>query len=256
MRPIKRNATLVFIAAAASLAVTVFIWRVKAQTVIDSGYDQFSTPSNAVSQETLSLPAGALTDEAGSPSNAFDGQVTFEGGAAVTGYSGDTVIERTQNVTVPGSTPLQVIGVNLASVGTIPITFQDGTSANYSVGVAQSTSTQSTGTMNFASNNTFTNTLNVNVQYTFTASGEPNGVFDAAANGLPAIGFSSSGTWQSTGSGGVTIVPNTEQSALAKHGIGPPPCKEKLDGSIGVSGAAMIDCLQFKDDVDMRRLKK
>ena len=251
MQSLNRKVVVLTVAAAA-LAVTVLIWRAKAQTVISAGYDQFSTPANAVSQETLTLPEGALKDEAGSPSNAFSGPVTFEGGAAVSGYTGDTVIERTQNVTVPGNTPLQVIGVNLVSVGTIPITFQDGTSANYSVGVSQSASTASTGTMNFSANGTFTNTLNVNVEYTFTAAGEPNGVFDAAANGIPAIAFNSSGTWQAngggapdivrrmgddavtTGGGGtggatgatgttVTIVPNTEQSALAAHGIGPAP---------------------------------
>jgi hypothetical protein len=295
MQSLNRKVVVLTVAAAA-LAVTVLIWRAKAQTVISAGYDQFSTPANAVTQETLTLPAGALKDEAGSPSKAFSGQVTFQGGAAVAGYNGDTVIERTQNVTVPGSTALQVIGVNLVSVGKIAITFEDNSSANYSVSVSQSASTESTGTMSFAANNTFTNTLNVNVEYTFTATGEPTGVFDAAANGVPAIAFSSSGTWEANGSGEadiirrigedhrigadvpttgrdssgamgangavagggvagpdaatgptgptgvtVTIVPNTEQSALAKHGIGPPPCTGAVDS---VTGVVTKPCLQ------------
>jgi hypothetical protein len=257
MRSVNRKVVVLAVAVTA-LAVTALIWRANAQTVISAGYDQFSTPANAVTQETLTLPAGALMDESNFPSNAFTGQVTFEGGAAVSGYTGDTVIERTQSVTVPGSTPLQVIGVNLISVGTIPITFQDSTSANYSVSVSQSSSTASTGTMNFSSDGTFTNTLNVNVQYTFTAPGEPVAVFDAAPNGIQAIAFSSMGTWAPSGGGAadirrslgedavtttgnngngngngggapgptgttVTVVPNTEQSLWASHGIGPAP---------------------------------
>jgi hypothetical protein len=248
MRPIKRNTAAVFLAAAAALAVTVFIWRAKAQTVINAGYDQFSTPANATSQDTLTLPAGAIKNAAGSPSNAFSGTVTFEGGPAVTGYSGDTVIERVDSVTVPSptpTTPLSVVGINLVSVGTIPITFSDNSSANYSVSVSQSPSTASTGSMTFSSGGTFTNTLSINVEYTFTATGEPTAYYDAAPNGMPSIPFSSSGTWQATGSGGedvvregkadlassssssggVIITPNTEQAAWASHGIGPVPKK-------------------------------
>lgn len=223
----RRSLALFAIAIVITFALTVFIWRTKAQTVINPGYDQFSTPSNATSSETLSLPAGAITDAAGNGSEAFSGPVTFEGGPAVSGYTGDTVIERTQSVTVPGSTALQVIGLNLVSVGTISVTFTDGTSANYSVSVSQSPSTASTGTMSFASGGSFNNSLSINVEYTFTSSGEPTATFDAAPNGLPAIGFTSSGTWTvdgTTSSGdNVSITPQTEQAQLASHGITPAP---------------------------------
>jgi hypothetical protein len=222
MRPTKRNITLALLAAGA-VAVTVFLWRAKATTIILEGYDPFSTPANALTQESLSLPPGALTDSTGSLSEAFNGQVTYQGGAVVAGYTGDTVIERIQNVTIPGSTRLVVIGINLVSVGTIPITFQDGSSANYSVSVSQSPSTQSNGTMTFASNGTFTSTLSINVQYTFSATGEPTIKFDAGPHGLPSIALSSAGTWQSTGNGGVIIHPDTEQGLLASHNVLPAP---------------------------------
>jgi hypothetical protein len=243
MRPIKRNTALVFLAAAA-VAVTVFIWRARAQTVINAGYDQFSTPANATTQETLTLPEGAITDSAGSKSNAIMNQpVTYQGGPPVTGYTGDTVIERTENVTVgvgTSSTPLLVIGVNLVSVGTIPITFQDGSSADYSVSVAQSASTQSNGTMTFMTNGMFNSSLNINVQYTFMAPGEPTETFDAGPHNMT-IGLSSMGTWQVTGgdsdedarqgdiapaassSGGVIIRPNSEQALTASHTVVPAP---------------------------------
>lgn len=272
MRPTKRNAAFMFVAACAVIAVSVLVWRAKAQTVISAGYDQFSTPANAVTQDSLSLPEGALTDGNGYASVAFTQTVTFEGGAAVAGYTGDTVIERTQNVTVPGSTPLQVIGINLASVGTIPISFEDGTSANYQVSVSQSQSTASTGTMSFASDGTFTNSLSVNVEYTFTASGEPTATYDAAANGIAAIAFTSSGTWDAnggssavdiqrrlgddattTGTGGggggsgssssavsVTIVPQTEQAALAAHGVGPAPSPSPTPTATPVGGCGDV----------------
>lgn len=223
--PLNRKKTVTgLVGALATVVLSVFIWRAMAQTTIPAGYDSFSTPANAQTTENFSLPAGALTDSAGSPSQAFNGTITFQGGAAVNGYTGDTVIERTQAVTVPGSSPLQVTGLNLVSVGTIAVTFSDGTTTNYSVAVAQSPSTKSTGTMNFASGGTFTNNLNINVLYTFTASGEPAVKYDAAPNGIPAIAFSSSGTWQVNGSS-VSITPQTEQSALASHNILPAPKK-------------------------------
>jgi hypothetical protein len=222
MHQSKRNITIAVFAAAA-VAVTLFIWRAKATTIIMAGYDSFSTPANALTQETLALPTGALMDSAGSPSEAFNGQVTYKGGVVVVGYTGDTVIERTQNVIVPGTTRLLVIGINLVSVGTIHITFEDGSSANYSVTVSQSPSTQSNGTLTFASNGTFTSTLSINVEYTFTATGEPTVKYDAAQHGLPPIALSSAGTWQSTGNGGVIIHPETEQGLLASHNILPAP---------------------------------
>ena len=266
----KKTIALALLSLIVALTVSVFVWRAKAQTIINAGYDQFSTPANAVTQETLSLPEGELTNASGSPSVAFNGTITFQGGAAVSGYTGDTVIERTQNVTVPGSTPLQVIGLNLISVGTVTINFQDNTSVNYNVAVSQSTLTASTGSMSFASNGTFTNSLSVNVEYTFTAQGEPTAVIDAASIGIPAIAFNSSGSWAAdgasdikgrmhedlvigntgvgggtgSGSGGspsginVTIVPNTEQAILASHGIGPAPSPTPKGG-----------CIEYRDPV-------
>jgi len=239
MRPTKRIYGFGFAVLVAATA-SVFIWRANAQTVINAGYDQFSTPNNAATQGSLSLPAGALTDAAGSPSLALnDAPVTYQGGTNVQGYNGDTVVERTANVTVPGTTPLLVIGLNLVSTGTVQVQFQDGTSANYSVSVAQSPSTRSQGSMTFNNGGTFSSSLGVNVQYTLTAPGEPQAIIDAAKIGLPAIDLSATGTWQAGGggsdevggpglaaissSGGVIIRPGTHMAPNHAHNIIPAP---------------------------------
>jgi hypothetical protein len=230
----KRNALFLAALMMAGMAALA-IWQTKAQTVVSAGYDQFSTPNNAVSQESLTLPAGQLLNSNNSPSLAFSGTVVYEGGPVVPGYNGDTVIERTASVSVPGSTPLVVIGLNLASVTPIPVSFADGSLVYYAVAVSQSPSTSSTGTMNFAVGGTYTNSININRQYTFTAAGQPIGTLDCGASGWPPIALTSSGTWEVTGNGAsarfaaavagssVTIHPNTEQSILASHGIGPAP---------------------------------
>jgi hypothetical protein len=211
----------------AGLALVVMgaaaIWRTNAQTVIPAGYDQFSTPANGGTQETLSLPAGFFTDSSGSASSEFNGQVVYEGGQPVTGYTGDTVIERTATVQGSGPTPLQVIGLNLAGVSPITVQFADGTSASYAVSVSQSPSVASTGTMTFASGGTFTNTLSINRAYNFTPESGPPVFYDAAANGWPAIPLSSSGTWSVSGKGKVIIIPVTEKAPTHVHVIVPAP---------------------------------
>jgi len=224
MRQKLRRGNVLFLAALTLVAiVTAAIWRTSAQTVIPAGYDQFSTPANGGTQETLTLPAGFFTDSAGSGSAEFTGNVVYEGGPAVSGYSGDTVIERTETVQGSGQTPLQVIGLNLAGVSPITVQFADGTSASYAVSVSQSPSVASTGTMIFAAGNTFTNTLAINRAYTFTPKIGLPVFYDAAANGWPAIPLSSSGTWSVSSGGKVTIIPVTEKAPTHVHVITPPP---------------------------------
>jgi len=261
MRRTKKTVLVTAIAAVAVFAATVFIYRAKAQTVINPGYDQFATPSSGTTQ-SLTLAFGALHNAAGSPSEPLvNVPVTFEGGANVQGYNADTVIERTQSVTVPGSTPLLVIGINMVSVGTIPVTFADNSSANYSIGVAQSSTQSSTGNMTFNSDGSFTNNLNVNIQYTFTAAGEPTTVINADT-----IAFNSTGTWQASGGSGsvairrefddanaihrgpagavgttggisVTVQPNTETSLTASHVV-KQPCKKVVGTEAGAALAS------------------
>lgn len=202
----------------------VSMWSASATTTIGPGYDLFNTPDNGASGESLSLPQGFFQNAAGKPSIAFHGGVTFKGGAPVPGYDADTVIERTQAVNVPGSTPLIVAGLRMVSAAPIRISFSDGSQADYNVSVKESSSVSSTGAMHFNADNTFNSSLQINREYTFTSFGQPTKVFDSALGGWPAISLTASGTWQPTtgaaatpGTGGVAVIPNTHQAIIAAH---------------------------------------
>jgi hypothetical protein len=218
----------------------ISIWRAGATTTVPKGYDVFVTPDNAVTYEEVSFAAGFFTNSAGNPSNAFSGTITFKGGEAVQGFNGDTVVERTQDVTVPGDTPLSLFGLRLVSAAPIRVTFSDNTSADYDVSVKESSVAASTGTMHFNADNTYSNSLQINREYTFTSPGQPDRVFDSYVGGWPAISLSSSGTW-STGSsfttnaavpaeGTVVIRPNTHQAIIAQHAITVAPSPTPVPG--------------------------
>ncbi len=223
----KRNTILTLVIGLIISVAAISLWRAGAATTIRAGYDQFATPDNAVTHEDLSLGAGFFTNAAGHSSNAFSGTLTLKGGIPVQGFNGDTVIERTQDVTVPGDTNLTLFGLRLVSASPLHVTFSDGTSADYNVSVKESSTHASTGTMHFSADNTFSNSLQINREYTFTSPGQPDKVFDSADNGWPAISLTSTGTWQSSGfgpmseaaaiGGGVIVRPNTHQSIIAQH---------------------------------------
>jgi hypothetical protein len=228
----KRNTILTLVIGLVISLSAIGLWRAGAAVTIDKGYDLFTTPDNAVTNENLSLDQGFFVNAGGSPSKAFSGKMTLKGGASVPGFNADTVIERTAAVTVPGSTPLSLFGLRLVSAAPIHIDFVDGSSADYSISVKESSSTPSTGTLYFNADNTFSSSLQINREYTFTSAGQPTKVLDSAGAGWAAIGLSATGTWQATTSangnaaivaGGVVIRPNTEQAQLAAHGIIPAP---------------------------------
>lgn len=223
----KRNTILTLVTGLVISLVALSLWHAGATTTINAGYDEFATPDNAVTHENVSFNAGFFVNAAGRPSNDFSGTITFKGGDPVQGFNGDTVIERMENVEVPGDTPLVLYGLRLVSVGTIHVTFTDGSAADYSVSVKESPSQVSSGSMHFNADGTFSNSLQINRQYTFSSPGQPDKVFDSAAAGWPAISLTSTGTWSmSSGpstmaatstSGGVIIRPNTHQAIIAQH---------------------------------------
>jgi hypothetical protein len=203
------------------------LWRAGAATVISAGYDTFNTPDDGQTKESLSVE-GLLTNAAGNPST---GTVTivFKGGDSVPGYNADTVITRTSNVTVPGDSDLALTGLRLVSSAPVTIGFTDGSSADYSVSVKESAARPSTGTIHFNSDGTFSNSLQVNRQYTFSTAGQADTVVDSAAAGMAAISLSSTGTWAPAQSGptasaanraiAVVIFPNPHLAIIATHAI-------------------------------------
>jgi len=234
MRAFKARKMLSAVVLVIVAAAAVTLWRANAATVVSAGVDQFQTPANATSFEPWNLPDGFFTNAGGSTSNAVSTTVYYKGGDPVPGYSADTVIRRVSDVTVPGSTALSVVGIRFLSTSTVPVTFHDGSTVNYSISVKESGSVSSGGTMNLYADNSFDNTLDINREYTCTAAGQPTKTFDSAALGWDPVHLSGEGTWAlnppgfAAGSfaavarGGVTIKPNSEQSVLQQHGLVPP----------------------------------
>jgi hypothetical protein len=244
----KRKTILTLIIGLAISISAISLWRAGAVTTIGAGYDLFNTPDNAQSGEDFDLPDGFFVNSAGKSSRAFKNKVVFKGGPAVPGYNADTVIERTRAVDVPGDTPLQVAGLRLVSVGGVTIAFTDGSQTNYSVSVKESSAVASSGAMHFNADGSFTSSLQINREYTFTSPGQPTRVFDSGTGdsqfaAWPAISLTSTGTWQLSGngpesanaavppSGGVIVRPNTHQAIIAAHAtqLAPKPTPTKIE---------------------------
>ena len=212
----------------AVMGVTAFVLRgAGASVVVPSGYDTFTTPSDAQTYDSFSshpIPAGFF----GTGSLQYTGTVSLKGGSPVdtTRFgSADTVIHRLSDVTVPDSpdTSLAVEGLSFASSSPITVQFSDGHTEQWDVTVNQSP-TGSGGTMHFNSDGTFSSSLNIYPKYTFTRMGSTARVLDTGASGgaAPINLSSSNGTWSQSGS--VTVInPGSEQSLLASHHVQPTP---------------------------------
>jgi hypothetical protein len=205
------------------------LWRAGATTVIGAGYDTFDTANDSQTYETLTLNQGFFS-VGGVPSDPTTVTATFTGGSPVAPYNADTVITRTHDVTVPGSTDLVLTALRLVSVNPIHITFGNGSSSvDYNISVMESAVTPSMGSIYFNADGTYSNTLNVNRQYTFSSPGIPDTVFDSGQGGWAPINLSSTGTWTVNGGGmsiaavsrsvSIQIHPNPHQAFIAQHAI-------------------------------------
>jgi hypothetical protein len=230
MRAPHKNTTLTAVVVLILCVGAVVVWRAKATTTVQAGYDEFQTPANATSFEYWNLPGGFFHNANGSSSNPVSATLTLKGGDPVPGFSTDTVIERQESVDVPGTTPLQVTGLRLISARPIRVTFQDGSTVYYNVSVKESSRERSTGSMDFYADNTFTNTLFINREYACSAAGQPTQEFDSTDLGWAPINLSGGGTWSvdpglsmsTAAAHGVTIRPRTERDILVQHGLVPP----------------------------------
>lgn len=213
---------LIFVLGAAALVMR----GVGASVVVPAGYDAFTTPADAQTHDDFSshpVPA----DFFGPGSLQYTGVATYQGGSPVDQTrwgSADTVIHRTNDVTVPGDTGLSVQGISFVSSSPITVQYQDGHQEQWNVTVNQSTATGSVGTMHFNSDGTFNSSLSVYPKYTFTMTGRSALTLDTGSGGgsAPINLSSSNGTWSQSGS--VTVVnPGSEQSLLASHKVTPTP---------------------------------
>ncbi len=192
----------------------ILTWRASAVTVIPAGYDQFNTVGTGGTHEQWgdcvtgrpALPSNFFTNKEGFLSNAVTGciQVNFTGRNAVPGFTGDTVLERTNPVTVPGSTPLVLTGLRFVAEATITATFPGGTpSITYTVLVDESEAAQSVGQISFDQFGHYTSSIGINRRYTFAPSdvsqpirvADSTNTFDGNIPVFPPLDFTGDGTW-------------------------------------------------------------
>ena len=168
---------------------------------IAAGDDKFETTNNGETFHNFAnspIPAGTFTSVVGSPSKAYAGNVPLEG-VPLGGTDGnaDTVIHRNQCSSVPCTIGIQMTKLNLKSISTITITYQDDTQETWNGKVNLSTLKSSTGTMSINSGGTFDSSLSVWPKFTFTRTSDNATVeYDTGGSGLAAT--QSLATTQST----------------------------------------------------------
>ncbi len=206
-----------------ALTVTVLLLMNNGSTVsgvagvfIEHGYDHFTTPGDGNTYHNFTdgpIPAGLFnTPGSGGSSNAYSGAVPLKG-VPIQGQGGaDTIISRNDDVITPGMTTLTVVGLSLASINPLTITFSDSHTEQWNMTVGLSQIQASTGTM------------------TLTDTGPSSGTFNSSLTIIPRFTFTrvSDGTvrvWD-TGSGGKmsSALETSRQDALAQAAAPIKPC--------------------------------
>jgi len=143
---------------------------------VQHGFDQFTTPNDGNTYHNFTdgpIPAGFFNNSGSSgSSNAYSGAVPLKGVPLPNQGGADTVIQRNEDVTTPGTTSLTVVGLSLASVSPLQITFSDSHTEAWNMTVGLSEIEASTGSMTITDNGTATGTfdsvLNIVPRFTFT----------------------------------------------------------------------------------------
>lgn len=157
---------------------------------IPEGDDKFETTNNGETYHNFAnapIKAGFFTSVGGSPSKAYAGNVPLEG-VPLGGDLGniDTVIHRGA-CSVPCNTAIQMTKLNLKSISTITVTYQDDTTETWNVKVNLSTLKASTGTMSINAGGTFDSSLSVWPKFTFTRTSDNKTLeYDTGGSGLTA----------------------------------------------------------------------
>ena len=156
-----------------------------ASTFIPAGDDKFETTGNGETYHNFGaapIPANFF----GSTSEAYTGVVPLVGVPLPGEGDIDTIIQRTNDVTTPGTTGLKMSKLNLKSINSITVTYSDPSKPDeqWDMTVTLSTLRASTGTMTIHSGGTFDSTLNVFPKFTFTR-GSVTKVWDTGASTSP-----------------------------------------------------------------------
>ena len=207
---------------------------------VPHGFDQFTTPSDGNTYHNFTdgpIPAGLFnTPGSGGSSNAYSGAVPLKG-VPIPGQGGaDTVISRNQDVITPGSTTLTVVGLSLASISPLTISFSDGHTEQWNMAVGLSQIQASTGSM------------------TITDTGPSSGTFNSSLTIIPRFTFTrvSDGTvkvWD-TGSGGKmsSALEASRQEALAQAAVPVKPCPVVIDSPTSKTKVAQAAAAQAVPD--------
>lgn len=140
------------------------------------GFDSFTTPSDGNTYHNFSdspVPAGFFNNPGSSgSSNQYTGAVPLKGVPLPNQGGADTVIQRDQDVTTPGTTTLTVVGLSLASISPLTITFSDNHTEQWNMSVGLSQIQSSTGSMTIYDNGsgggTFDSSITIVPRFTFT----------------------------------------------------------------------------------------
>lgn len=183
-----------FVTSKSKAAVSIFI---------QAGNDEFETTGNGETYHNFQaspVPAGFF----GTGSQQYSGLVPLVGVPVNPGVSDtDTVIHRNQDVLTPGSTTISMTALNLKSINSITVSYNDNHTEAWNVAVNLSDIKASGGSMSFNSDGSaFDSSLSVYPKFTFTR------VSDGATKVLD------------TGSGGGGGLAPTRQAATTIGGGG------------------------------------
>jgi len=147
------------------VGIAVLVQRkMHAAQIIPAGTDYWSTAGDGTTNSTLSFPAGFF----GTGSLAYSGAVTLTGNG-----SPDTKVQRLDDISVPGTSRLQMTLLSLKTTSPITVTYADNHTEQWNVNVGLDSNNPSTGSITLnADGSSGSSNLNVIPSYTATRVGD------------------------------------------------------------------------------------
>jgi hypothetical protein len=222
-----------------------FLVRGASGVFVSQGYDHFTTPSDGNTYHNFydnPIPAGFFNTTGGSgTSNQYTGAVPLKGVPLPNQGGADTVIQRNQDVTTPGTTTLTVVGLSLASASPLNVSFTDNHTEQWNMTVGLSQLQGSTGSMTISDNGagggTFDSSISIIPRFTFTRVSDGTVKVWDTGNGPGApseAGTRAAGT-QSANAQGNTLEANRQAALVQAAAVAVKPCIADISGSTATS---------------------
>jgi hypothetical protein len=183
--------------------------KMQAATVIPAGTDSWTTAGDGTTSAQVSFPANFF----GPGSLAYSGTVTFTGNGTP-----DTKVQRLDNISVPGTSRLQMSLLSLVSTAPITVTYSDNHTEQWNVAAGLDPNNPSTGSITLNSGGTGSSNLNVIPSFTCTR----NGVQKVSSPGVSIPLSCPSLSWSYTG--GKLTFPGGAAHTAPNHSHFPQPC--------------------------------